>query len=88
MKREVLLVAPLHAATQTELEATYVVHRAWEATPHDALLAAVAPRIEILTARHGRPPIVLLASTQLELPRGSWHLVLARTLLSVPSTVP
>ena len=53
MKREVLLVAPLHAATQTELEATYVVHRAWEATPHDALLAAVAPRIEILVTTGG-----------------------------------
>jgi len=53
MKREILLVAPLHAATQAELEANYTVHRAWEATPHDARLDAIASRIEILVTTGG-----------------------------------
>ena len=53
MKRDVLLVAPLHAATQAELEADYTVHRVWQAADRDAALAAVASRIEICVTTGG-----------------------------------
>ena len=53
MKRDVLLVAPLHAGTQAELEATYAVHRLWTAADRDALLATVASRVEICVTTGG-----------------------------------
>jgi lactate dehydrogenase-like 2-hydroxyacid dehydrogenase len=69
VKREVLLVAPLHSGTQAELEATYAVHRAWEASERDALLAAVASRIEVLVTTGGagaaRPLIERLPNLKL-----------------------
>ena len=42
MTQSVLLVNPLFAPTQTELEANYHVHRLWEADDPSALLASVA----------------------------------------------
>jgi hydroxypyruvate reductase len=53
MKREVLLVAPLHPATQAELEASYTVHRLWEAKDRDLVPAAVASRTEICVTTGG-----------------------------------
>jgi lactate dehydrogenase-like 2-hydroxyacid dehydrogenase len=53
VKRDVLLVAPLHAGTQAELEATYAVHRLWTAADRDALLATVASRVEICVTTGG-----------------------------------
>jgi lactate dehydrogenase-like 2-hydroxyacid dehydrogenase len=50
---EVLLVAPLHAATQAELEASYAVHRLWDAPSGEALLDAVGPRIGIVVTTGG-----------------------------------
>lgn len=53
MKREVLLVAPLHAATQAELEASYTVHRLWNAGDGDPLPVTVASRTEICVTTGG-----------------------------------
>ena len=53
MKREILLVAPLHAATQAELEANHAVHRLWETNDRESLLAAVASRTEICVTTGG-----------------------------------
>jgi lactate dehydrogenase-like 2-hydroxyacid dehydrogenase len=53
VKRDVLLVAPLHAGTQAELEATYAVHSLWTAADRDALLATVASRVEICVTTGG-----------------------------------
>lgn len=53
MNPDVLLVAPLHAATQAELESNYTVHRLWEASPREALLQSVAPRVEVVVTTGG-----------------------------------
>ncbi len=53
MKRDVLLVSPIHRASQAKLEAEYAVHRLWEAKERDELLAQVAPRTEILVTTGG-----------------------------------
>ena len=53
MTRDVLLVSPLHAGTQVELEAGYAVHRLWQAADRDALLATVAPHVEICVTTGG-----------------------------------
>ncbi|HET9024362.1 MAG TPA: 2-hydroxyacid dehydrogenase, partial [Burkholderiaceae bacterium] len=53
MTRDVLLVAPLHDATQAELESKYSVHRLWEAADRDTLLAAVAPSVGIVVTTGG-----------------------------------
>lgn len=53
MKREILLVAPLHAATQAELEANYTVHRLWKSNDRESLLATVASRSEICVTTGG-----------------------------------
>lgn len=45
---------------------------------HDVLTASAPRAVELLASRHGRPSVVLLASTQLELPRGPWDLVVRR----------
>ena len=53
MKRDVLLVSPIHRGSQAKLEAEYAVHRLWEATNRDDLLVQVAPRTEILVTSGG-----------------------------------
>jgi lactate dehydrogenase-like 2-hydroxyacid dehydrogenase len=53
MKREVLLVSPIHKGSQAKLEADYAVHRLWEASKRDDLLTQVAPRTEILVTSGG-----------------------------------
>jgi hydroxypyruvate reductase len=53
MKRDVLLVSPIHRGSQAKLEADYAVHRLWEATSRDELFAAVAARTEILVTSGG-----------------------------------
>jgi hydroxypyruvate reductase len=53
MKSDLLLVSPIHRASQAQLEADYVVHRLWEAANRDDLLAQVAPRTEVLVTTGG-----------------------------------
>ena len=53
MKRDLLLVSPIHRASQAQLEADYAVHRLWEAKERDELLAQLAPRAEILVTTGG-----------------------------------
>ena len=53
MKPEVLLVSPLHAATQAELESTYAVHRLWDVNSREAGLDTVAPRVAVIVTTGG-----------------------------------
>jgi hydroxypyruvate reductase len=53
MKRDVVLVSPIHRGSQAKLEAEYTVHRLWEAERRDDLLGQVAPRSEILVTSGG-----------------------------------
>jgi lactate dehydrogenase-like 2-hydroxyacid dehydrogenase len=53
MKRDLLLVSPIHRASQAQLEDEYTVHHLWEATKRDDLLAQLAPRTEILVTTGG-----------------------------------
>ncbi len=54
MKAELLLMAPIYGATQQHLEATYTVHRLWEAPDPDAKLAELADRIDTVVTPGGR----------------------------------
>ncbi|MFZ4758532.1 MAG: 2-hydroxyacid dehydrogenase [Burkholderiaceae bacterium] len=54
MTRPVLLLSPLHAATQQELESTWRVHRYHEATDKPAMLAALAAECEVVVTSGGR----------------------------------
>jgi hydroxypyruvate reductase len=53
MKPDLLLVAPLHAPTQAELEAACYVHRLWEAGDREALLSRIAARTRLLVTTGG-----------------------------------
>jgi len=53
LKRDLLLVSPIHVPSQARLEAVYEVHHLWEAIDRDALLARIAPRVEILVTTGG-----------------------------------
>jgi lactate dehydrogenase-like 2-hydroxyacid dehydrogenase len=53
LKRDLLLVSPIHGPSQARLEAVYEVHHLWEAIDRDALLARIAPRVEILVTTGG-----------------------------------
>ena len=53
MKPDVLLVAPLHAPTQAELESNYTAHRLWEAAPREALLQSVASTVAVVVTTGG-----------------------------------
>ena len=54
MKPEILQMAPVYAATQRHLDATYVVHRLWEAPDPQAVLAGLADRIDAVVTPGGR----------------------------------
>ncbi len=54
MKRELLLIAPIYAPTQQHLEATYTLHRLWEAPDPHAKCAELADRIEVVVTPGGR----------------------------------
>ncbi len=51
--KDLLLVSPIHRASQAQLESEYVVHRLWDAADRDALIARVAPLAEILVTTGG-----------------------------------
>lgn len=53
VKPEVLAVAPLYKPAQATLEATYTTHLLWEAKDRDALIAEVAPRIDVVVTSGG-----------------------------------
>ena len=53
MKRDLLLVSPIHGPSQARLEAVQAVHHLWEAIDREALLAQVSPRVEILVTTGG-----------------------------------
>jgi lactate dehydrogenase-like 2-hydroxyacid dehydrogenase len=54
MSRPVLLMSPLYAPTQTELEATWQVQRHHEAADKAALVASMADRCEVVVTSGGR----------------------------------
>ncbi len=53
MTVELVLVSPIFGPSQAHLEADYQVHRLWSAADRDALLAEIAPRVEILVTTGG-----------------------------------
>jgi D-3-phosphoglycerate dehydrogenase len=54
MTRPVLLMCPLYAPTQTELESSWQVHRHHEAADKAALVASIADRCEVVVTSGGR----------------------------------
>ena len=54
MKPELVLMAPIYAATQQHLETHYTVHRLWEAPDAAAKLAELADRIDTVVTPGGR----------------------------------
>ena len=53
VKPEVLAIAPLYQPAQAKLEATYTTHLLWKAADRDALIAEVAPRIDVVVTSGG-----------------------------------
>lgn len=55
---ETLMIGPMHPVCMTEIAALGPVHRLWEATDPDALIAKVAPGVEIVATdgHHGCRP--------------------------------
>jgi lactate dehydrogenase-like 2-hydroxyacid dehydrogenase len=55
MKKELLVVGPMHAATLAVLDQTYTTHKLWLAPDRDALLASLAERIDAVatSGKHG-----------------------------------
>ena len=53
MKPEVLVVAPIYKPAQATLEATYTTHPFWNAPDRAALVAEVAPRIDVVVTSGG-----------------------------------
>ncbi len=53
VKPEVLAISALYKPAQTKLEATYTTHLLWEAKDSDALIAEVAPRIDVVVTSGG-----------------------------------
>ncbi len=52
-KPEVLVVAPIYKPAQEKLEATYRTHPYWNASDRGALIAEVAPRIDVVVTSGG-----------------------------------
>jgi len=50
----ILLMAPLHAPTQRELESRWTVHRFWESKDRDALLGSLAGDCRVVVTTGGR----------------------------------
>ena len=50
----VLLMCPLYPPTQRRLEETYQVHRLWEAKEPEALIAKLAPQLQVVVTSGGR----------------------------------
>ncbi len=50
----VLLMCPLYPPTQRRLEETYQVHRLWEAKDPEALIAKLAPQLQVVVTSGGR----------------------------------
>ena len=53
VKPEVLAIAPLYEPAQAKLQATYKTHLLWKAVDRDALIAEVAPRIDVVVTSGG-----------------------------------
>ncbi len=53
VKPEVLAIAPLYQPAQAKLEAAYTTHLLWKAVDRDALIAEVAPRIDVVVTSGG-----------------------------------
>lgn len=53
VKPEVLAIAPLYEPAQVKLQATYTTHLLWKADDRDALIADVAPRIDVVVTSGG-----------------------------------
>jgi lactate dehydrogenase-like 2-hydroxyacid dehydrogenase len=47
-KHDVLMLAPMAADVTATLDATYTVHRLWQAADRDALLREIGPRIRVI----------------------------------------
>ncbi|QJR14796.1 2-hydroxyacid dehydrogenase [Usitatibacter palustris] len=54
MKPDLLLMGPMFPPTQKVLEASYTVHKVWEAPDRDAFLASVADRITAVASTGGK----------------------------------
>ncbi|MBY8976475.1 2-hydroxyacid dehydrogenase [Rhodobacteraceae bacterium NNCM2] len=69
MKPEIIMIGPMLKTAMDDLEATYTVHRYWEAADKPALLAEIGPRIRaIATDGHsGVPTEVFEACPGIEL---------------------
>ncbi len=62
MKPDLLLICPLFPATMTQLNAAYTVHRYYQATDQDALVATLADRVTAAaTAGHEGMPVALMS---------------------------
>jgi len=57
-KIDVLMLGPMMPLIAETLAPHFRVHRLWEAPEHDALLAALAPRLRAMTAIHAGHPYV------------------------------
>ncbi len=55
MKKELLVIGPMHAATLAVLDQTYATHKLWLAPDRDAFLASLAGRIDAVatSGKHG-----------------------------------
>ncbi len=69
MKPEIIMIGPMLKTAMDELEASYAVHRYWEAADKPALLADVGPRIRAVATdgASGCPSDVLAACPGIEL---------------------
>ncbi|MFP5405258.1 MAG: 2-hydroxyacid dehydrogenase [Gammaproteobacteria bacterium] len=62
----ILLMAPLYAPTQRELESRWTVHKLWEAADREALIASLADRCEVVVTSGG---VGINAKTMAKLPK-------------------
>jgi lactate dehydrogenase-like 2-hydroxyacid dehydrogenase len=53
VKPEVLAISPLYEPAQVKLQQTYTTHLLWKAADRDALIAEVAPRIDVVVTSGG-----------------------------------
>ncbi|MEM9097079.1 MAG: 2-hydroxyacid dehydrogenase [Pseudomonadota bacterium] len=69
MKPEIIMIGPMLKTAMDELEASYTVHRYWEAEDKPALLAATGPRIRAIATdgASGVPEAVMAACPKIEL---------------------
>lgn len=66
---DILQITPLPAGVAETLDASYAIHRWWDAPDRAALLAATGPRLRAVAtdSHHGVPNPVLAAAPNLEI---------------------